>query len=76
MGSASACALMMGGGVMVLGSDNGSGELGNDSTTVSSQAPVAVNGLTRSGVGAVSVGRGYACALLNGGVQCWGDNGF
>ena len=27
-----------------------------------------------AGVTAISLGDEYACAIVNGGVQCWGDN--
>ncbi len=53
--------------------DNDSGDLGNGSTT-ESNVPVAVSGLA-SGVTALAVGNpNHACALVNGGVQCWGYN--
>lgn len=53
---------------------NGMGQLGDDSTTRRT-SPVQVVGLT-SGVRAISsAGDSYhTCALVNGGVQCWGRN--
>ncbi|HJX65645.1 MAG TPA: RCC1 repeat-containing protein, partial [Polyangia bacterium] len=51
---------------------NGSGQLGNGSTT-SSLAPVQVQGLA-SGVQAIATGLGHACAVKDGGVWCWGTN--
>jgi alpha-tubulin suppressor-like RCC1 family protein len=67
------CALVNG-GVQCWGY-NYSGELGNGTTTTNSNVPVAVTGLT-SGVQAISAGGYHTCALANGGVQCWGNNGF
>ncbi len=55
---------------------NGTGELG-DNSLISSTVPLQVQGLT-SGVTAITVasipGGGHTCALVNGGIQCWGDN--
>jgi len=48
------------------------GELG-DNTTTDSHVPVAVSGLT-SGVSAISACYYTTCAVVNGGVQCWGFN--
>jgi hypothetical protein len=59
--------------------ENVEGELGNGSTGHSGviSVPGFVPGLT-SGVTALSAGGGAtssACAVVNGGVQCWGQNG-
>jgi alpha-tubulin suppressor-like RCC1 family protein len=68
-GGSSACALTTSGGVECWGL-NSSGQLGNNSTT-NSTTPVQVATLT-SGVTAVSVGNAFACAVVSGGVWCWG----
>jgi len=79
-GSGSGCVLIAGGTVKCWG-NNSYGQLGDDSLT-SRLTPVSVKELTRdfslkdlSGVSSISVGDGYACALLTGGtVKCWGKN--
>lgn len=66
------CVATTSGAAMCWG-DNGSGRLG-DGTTTNRLAPVAVNGLS-SGVTAVASGSDHACALKTGGtVWCWGAN--
>ncbi len=55
---------------------NTSGQLGN-ATTVSSNVPVVPVGLTaNSGVTKIANSRpqNFTCAVVNNGVQCWGDN--
>ncbi|MBN1146602.1 MAG: hypothetical protein JXA78_05060 [Anaerolineales bacterium] len=78
-GGESACALMTGGGVQCWGA-NWAGQLG-DGTTNDSNVPVTVTvspgGDPLSGVAAIDVGYGHACALMTGGgVRCWGFNWY
>ena len=75
-GYASACALTSAGGVECWGYAS-DGDLGNGNSEQMlagrSTVPVPVTGLT-SGVTAVSAGSHFACAIVAGAVQCWGDN--
>jgi alpha-tubulin suppressor-like RCC1 family protein len=73
-GGSFTCALMESGGVKCWG-ENVSGELG-DGTNESKDLPTDVRSL-EGGVAAVSAGQSHACALMkNGGVKCWGFNGY
>lgn len=67
------CAVVSG-GVLCWG-DNLYGELGNIVTTNPSDipTPVQVYGLT-AGAQAVGGGTSHSCAIVNGGVKCWGSN--
>ncbi len=69
------CAVLSGGRVKCWG-DGSRGQLGNGQTNDSS-VPVAVikpDGSPLENASKVSMGVTHACALVNGGVQCWGNN--
>lgn len=71
-GSHHSCALTTAGGVKCWGY-NDHGELGDNSTTSRTRAPVDVTGL--AGVVAIAAGDFHTCALTQaGGVKCWGYN--
>jgi len=67
-----ACAIVKG-GVKCWGY-NGSGQLG-DGTTTTQTAPVDVVGLgAGSGATKIMINTVWSCALVSGGLSCWGDN--
>lgn len=72
-GSTHTCAITTAGGAKCWGG-NGSGQLGNNSTT-QSNVPVDVVGLT-AGVASISAGSTATCAVTAAGAaKCWGYNG-
>jgi len=71
-GNHSFCALLNGGALECWGA-NGSGQLGNGTTT-GSTVPVRVTGITTA-TSVTSDGNGTYCAILQSGViECWGAN--
>ncbi|MEI6289852.1 MAG: hypothetical protein WCP19_05415 [Chloroflexota bacterium] len=55
---------------------NGSAELGNgDETLQDKSSPVSVYGLS-SGVSTITAGTDHTCAIISGGVKCWGGNSY
>lgn len=70
-GGTHTCAIVNG-GAQCWG-DNYSGDVGNGTTSHFKTTPVAVTGLS-SGVTGIVAGAFHTCAIVSGGVQCWGDN--
>jgi alpha-tubulin suppressor-like RCC1 family protein len=77
-GTYNSCAVVS--GAAYCWGNNNAGQLGNN-TTSSSASPVQVQGLA-SGVTAIgtdkggSFGSSHTCAIVRGGVWCWGDNTY
>ncbi len=69
-----ACALSQAGAMKCWG-NNGQGQLGDGGLEPASFAPMQVSGLT-GGVSAITAGGFHTCALVGGGIQCWGFNSF
>jgi alpha-tubulin suppressor-like RCC1 family protein len=74
-GGSHSCAVV--GGAALCWGYNGNGQLGNATAgnpiPGDSNVPVQVTGLT-SGVQAIATGTLHTCAIVDGGVKCWGDN--
>ena len=69
------CALSSSGGATCWG-HNGYGQVGDGTVTYSRLVPTSVPGLT-SGVAGISTGEDHTCAVtIEGGVKCWGYNGY
>jgi alpha-tubulin suppressor-like RCC1 family protein len=78
VGPVTACAITAGGGVVCWGEDHvGTAGISVSTYGTSTEIPHQVVGLT-SGVTAISVGSGWdsgsSCAVVDGGVVCWGSN--
>jgi alpha-tubulin suppressor-like RCC1 family protein len=73
-GAAFNCAVTTAGGALCWGF-NHSGQLGSGRTAERGYEPMEVAGLS-SRTAAVSAGGSQACALVGGGAQCWGYNGY
>jgi LPXTG-motif cell wall-anchored protein len=50
------------------------GQIGDGNYTYENSTPVQVTGLS-TGVSAIALGGDTSCALVGGGVKCWGENG-
>ena len=75
VGSFHRCAIMAGSGALKCWGANGSGAVG-DGTTTDRAVATDVAGLS-SGMIGVAAGDGFSCALTNaGGVKCWGRNTY
>jgi alpha-tubulin suppressor-like RCC1 family protein len=73
-GSGSDCGLLSTGKVDCWGA-NGSGQLGNGTTTNDSDMPVAVTGISDAkAVASDTYGNSFCAVLSTGGMKCWGAN--
>ena len=70
-GDSHTCALVN--GAIWCWGNNLDGEVGNGSDAGGIEVPVAVLGFG-AGVQAIAAGGNHTCALVQSGVQCWGDN--
>ena len=66
-----ACAI--GGGALECWGDNSAAQLGTDTPTAAKPTPIAL-AMFPSGVTAISTGGDHACAVMNSGAFCWGNN--
>lgn len=72
LGLAHGCGIFSGGSVKCWGQDSRSaGAIGDGTASAVSKVPSQVTGIT-SGATAISVGDNFACAVVSGGVKCWG----
>lgn len=71
-GSHHTCAIVT--GALICWGSDASGELGDGRAGGWSTTPAPVLGLD-GGVTAVAAGKNHTCAVINGGLKCWGSNG-
>lgn len=70
---ATMCAIVTGVGVQCWGRNN-EGAIGGDTAIAKAVVPTTVAGLPSTTVTDLAVGAGFACAVINSGVFCWGSN--
>src|SRR3989304_6229817 len=73
VGSGHACVTMSNGRLLCWGSQNASAPVLGDGTTAIRYIPVDVVSVT-TGATNVASGGTVSCAIVNGGVKCWGGN--
>ena len=75
LGSSHSCAVIVGGTIQCWGY-NSNGQLGNGTTNSTYAGPPVTVANIPSGASAVAAGGYHTCAIVNGGVQCWGWNAY
>jgi alpha-tubulin suppressor-like RCC1 family protein len=73
VGGGHACATMTNGRLLCWGSQNATAPVLGDSTSAARFMPVDVISIT-NGASQVAAGGTVSCAIINGGVKCWGGN--
>ncbi len=62
-------------GVVYCWGGNGSGQLGDGTTTARLSADATRSALSLTGIEAIATGYDHVCAYASGNVWCWGNNG-
>jgi alpha-tubulin suppressor-like RCC1 family protein len=75
LGGSQTCAIVKGGALQCWGS-NDHGQLGNGNAGAYSATPMTVTGLGSGVTAAAASGEWNACAVVSGGVRCWGDGTY